>query len=222
MVADKKAFGATCANVTKNSENMAYANINFQKEVAFPSLLLHSCCGPCSTAVIENLIDDYNITIFFYNPNITDDKEYQRRKEAQLAVIENFNSSINYKNKVNFVEGRFEPSKFFEVAKGLEGEKEGGVRCYNCFALRLEETALFARLNNFDTFTTTLTVSPHKSYDVISGIGKKLAVKYGISYLDGNFKKKDGFKRSVELSKKFGIYRQNYCGCEFSDWRKEK
>lgn len=222
MVADKKAFGTTCTNVTKNSENMAYANINYQKEVAFPSLLLHSCCGPCSTAVIENLIDDYNITIFFYNPNITDNKEYQRRKEAQLTVIENFNSSTNHKNKVNFVEGRFEPNKFFEVAKGLEGEKEGGRRCYNCFRLRLEETALFARLNNFDTFTTTLTVSPHKSYDVISSIGKKLAVKYGISYLDGNFKKKDGFKRSVELSKKFGIYRQNYCGCEFSDWRKEK
>ncbi len=222
MIADKKAFGAACINVAKSSDDMAYTSINYQKEVACPSLLLHSCCGPCSTAVIESLIDDYNITIFFYNPNITDDEEYQRRKEAQLEVFERFNTSVNHKNKIAFIEGKYEPNRFFEIAKGLEDEKEGGRRCYNCFLLRLEETALFARLNNFDIFTTTLTVSPHKSYDIISRIGKKLAVKYGVSYLDGNFKKKDGFKRSVELSKKFGIYRQNYCGCEFSDWRKER
>ena len=197
-----------------------YSEMNRENDLALPKLLLHSCCGPCSTSVIERLMNDYEITVFFYNPNITDREEYIRRREAQLKVIESFNSMSECKNKIKYIEGRYEPEVFYKSVSGFEGEPEGGRRCGKCFDLRLEETAQQARINCFDTFTTTLTVSPHKNYEIISGIGKTMAVKYGVGYLDGNFKKKDGFKRSIELSKKFGIYRQDYCGCEFSIWKK--
>lgn len=197
-----------------------YADIEEKVLEDCPTLFLHSCCGPCSTAVIERLMNDYNITVFFYNPNITDSEEYAKRKEAQLKVIDGFNNMMKCRNKIDFMEGRYEPDKFFKLVSGLESEPEGAKRCSLCFSLRLEETAQRASLNNFDMFTTTLTVSPHKNYDVISSIGKQMAVKYAVGYLDGNFKKQDGFKRSIELSKQFEIYRQNYCGCEFSMWEK--
>lgn len=185
-----------------------------------PKLLLHSCCGPCSTAVIERLLPEYSITVFFYNPNITDPDEYEKRLRAQLEVIEYFNKSITSGSKISFIEGKYESDKYFEMVSGFEDEKEGGKRCSICFDMRLEETAKVASENKFDTFTTTLTVSPHKSYDIISQIGKDLGEKYQINYLDGNFKKKDGFKRSIELSKQLNLYRQNYCGCQFSVWEK--
>ena len=185
-----------------------------------PRLLLHSCCGPCSTAVIERLLPDYDITVFFYNPNITDSNEYEKRLTSQLMVIDYFNKNLSPENKIDFIEGRYDPDEYFKLVSGYEEEKEGGRRCSLCFDMRLEETAIIAKEKGFDTFTTTLTVSPHKSYDIISQIGKSLSEKYKVDYLDGNFKKKDGFKRSIELSKEMNLYRQNYCGCQFSVWEK--
>ena len=185
-----------------------------------PRLLLHSCCGPCSTAVIERLLPDYDITVFFYNPNITDPNEYEKRLTSQLMVIDYFNKNLSPENKIDFIEGRYDPDEYFKLVSGYEEEKEGGRRCSLCFDMRLEETAIIAKEKGFDTFTTTLTVSPHKSYDIISQIGKSLSEKYKVDYLDGNFKKKDGFKRSIELSKEMNLYRQNYCGCQFSVWEK--
>lgn len=220
MKYEKKPAPAVAMERPGTESGMIYTDIGGEKEVSYPKLLLHSCCGPCSTAVIERLMNEYEITVFFYNPNITDMEEYVRRREAQLIVIDRFNGMNECRNKIGFMEGRYEPDVFYEKVSGLEKEPEGGKRCSVCFSARLEETALTARMNCFDTFTTTLTVSPHKDYDTISRIGNMLAVKYGIGYLDGNFKKKDGFKRSIELSKQFGIYRQNYCGCEFSVWAK--
>jgi predicted adenine nucleotide alpha hydrolase (AANH) superfamily ATPase len=186
-----------------------------------PDLLLHTCCGPCSTVCVERLVKDYNITVFFYNPNITDPQEYEKRKKAQISFINAFNEDPAYDGRVDFMEGSYDPAEFFAEAKGLEDEAEGGPRCGRCFELRLAKAAETASMGNFDCFTTSLTVSPHKDYDVISSIGRKTGMQYGISYLDMNFKKRDGFKRSVELSKKYGLYRQNYCGCEFSKWEEE-
>lgn len=181
-------------------------------------LLLHSCCGPCSTAVIERLAGDYDITIFFYNPNITDKEEYKKRKEAQLQFIEGYNQKVSPGEKITFLEGEFRPEEFFYVAKGLEEEPEGGRRCTECFKLRLERTVAEAKINGYDVFGTTLTVSPHKDYLLISKLGKEYGMIYGLSFLDMDFKKKAGYQRSVELSKEYGLYRQNYCGCSFSKW----
>ncbi len=181
-----------------------------------PSLLLHSCCGPCSTAVIERLAGDYQITVFFYNPCITDQEEYQRRKSAQIAFIKKYNESLPPKDPVSFQEGPYDTKNFYAAAAGLEDEPEGGKRCLKCFQQRLEKTAETCRMTGCDYFGTTLTVSPHKNYELISSIGRKLAVKYRLSFLDEDFKKKDGFKRSIELSKQYDLYRQNYCGCEYS------
>ena len=178
-------------------------------------LLLHSCCGPCSTAVIERLLDtgEYDITVFYYNPNITDRSEYEHRRSEQIRFI----GALNSEGKdIKYIDGDYDISKFYEAAKGLECEKEGGARCRECFVLRLEETARLAKSRGFDCFDTTLTVSPYKNYAVISEVGAKLSEKYGIEYLSGNYKKKDGYRRSVELSREYGLYRQHYCGCEYS------
>lgn len=183
-----------------------------------PKLMLHSCCGPCSTAVIERLLGEYEITIFFYNPNITDSEEYEKRKAAQIKFINEFNQKAQDEDKVKFIEGEYIPDEFFRAVKGLEEEPEGGKRCTECFKLRLERTAAEAKLNGFDCFGTTLTVSPHKNYPLISEIGREFSLSYGLSFLDMDFKKKAGYQRSVELSKEYGLYRQNYCGCGFSKW----
>lgn len=188
----------------------------FSDKIEKPSLLLHSCCGPCSTAVIERLAGDYQITIFFYNPCITEQEEYQRRKETQLEFIRRYNESLPPKEHLNFMEGPYDPKNFYKAVSGLEGEPEGGKRCLACFEQRLEKTAETCRLAGCDYFGTTLTVSPHKNYEIISRLGRKLAVKYTLSFIDEDFKKKDGFKRSIELSRQYGLYRQNYCGCEYS------
>jgi predicted adenine nucleotide alpha hydrolase (AANH) superfamily ATPase len=187
-----------------------------------PSLLLNSCCGPCSTAVIERLAPDYDITVFFYNPNITDEEEYRKRLENQLKFIRKFNDDPAIPYSVKFREGEYEPEKFYEVCEKYAAEPEGGRRCQECFILRLEKTALTASMLNFDMFGTTLTVSPHKSYSAVSSIGRRMAEKYGVGFLDQDFKKKDGFKRSIVLSKKYGLYRQDYCGCEYSKRRPGK
>ncbi len=178
-------------------------------------LLLHSCCAPCSTAVIERLKDDYEIVILYYNPNIYPEEEYLKRKEEEIKYIKILNRT-QPEIKISMFDYDYDSSAFYEAVKGLESERESGARCPVCFKLRLEKTALLAKENGFDFFGTTLTVSPHKNSEIITKIGLSLEEKYGIKYLAENFKKKDGYKRSVELSKENNLYRQNYCGCEFA------
>jgi len=191
-----------------------------------PRLLLHSCCGPCSTSVIERLVSEYDVTVYFYNPNIDPEEEYQRRLASQIKFIEGFNQSrkaletekgVLTFHQVEFIEGEYCPEDFYEVAQGFDNEPEGGQRCVECFRLRLEKTAKMARWAGFPIFATTLTVSPHKDYDVITEIGLYFGRKCGIEYLATDFKKKNGYARSIELSKEYGLYRQHYCGCEYSN-----
>ena len=177
-------------------------------------LLLHSCCGPCSTAVIERLLPEYAVTVFYYNPNIHPEAEYTHRKAEQQRVCKSYG--------VEYIEGDYIPEDFFASVKGLEEEPEGGKRCRECFLLRMRRTAFLAKEKGFDLFDTTLSVSPHKNYDVISEVGRLLEEETGIAYLSGNYKKQNGYKRSVDLSRELELYRQNYCGCVFSDWTKEK
>ncbi len=177
-----------------------------------PTLLLHSCCAPCSSAVLERLSEAFHITVFYYNPNITDEKEYHKRAlELQKLLAE-----MKLKNPVSFIEGEFEPQKFLEAVQGFEQEKEGGARCEICFRLRLLETARMAKANGFDYFTTTLTISPLKNAALLNEIGTIAGKEYGVSFLPSDFKKGNGYQRSIELSKAFNLYRQDYCGCEFS------
>lgn len=178
-------------------------------------LLLHSCCGPCSTAVIERLLGDgeCGVSVFYYNPNITDPQEYAHRKSEQIRLLEELRRQGT---EVAFIDADYDPQNFFEAVKGLENEPEGGARCAVCFEMRLRRTALYAAEHGFDCFDTTLTVSPYKNYDVISSIGRRISEETGIEYLSGNYKKKDGYRRSVELSKKYRLYRQHFCGCAFS------
>lgn len=186
------------------------------EEVMKPALLLHSCCGPCSTAVIERLAPDYDITVFFYNPCITDSDEYEKRKASQIKFIESFNLNLGGRHKIHFLEGAYEPEVYYQLTEGYSNEPEGGRRCTICFNMRLEETAKTAKNLGYGLFTTTLTVSPHKNYTLISQLGKEFAQKYSVEFLDIDFKKKAGFQRSIQLSKEYGLYRQNYCGCEYS------
>ena len=175
-------------------------------------LLLHSCCGPCSTQVIDVLKNDFDITVYYYNPNIDTDEEYQHRLSEQKRFCKEVG--------VNVIEDGYIHDDFLGKVKGLENEKEGGARCSVCFALRLSKTAQKAKELGFDIFGTTLTVSPHKNSVVINAIGKAVEDKEGIEFLEGNYKKQDGYKKSIEFSKLYNLYRQNYCGCEFSK-RKE-
>ncbi len=175
-------------------------------------LLLHACCAPCSSAVLERLADHFKITIFYYNPNITDDVEYHKRVDE----LKRFVGMIKPKYKVSILEGRYNPEDFFEIAKGLESEPERGKRCYKCYNLRLEETAKVASTLNYPYFCTTLTLSPHKNSNWINEIGADLDNKYESCYLYSDFKKKEGYKRSIELSKEYDLYRQDYCGCIYS------
>lgn len=184
------------------------------KGIVKPTVLLHSCCGPCSTSVIERLAPDYEIVVYFYNPNIDDPKEYEKRKKTQKEFIDRYNkdNSLN----ISFVEGDYDPEEFHEVAEGLEDEPEGGMRCPKCFELRLENTAHKAVEMGIKIFATTLTVSPHKNYRMISAIGQNLATENNLTFLDIDFKKKAGFQKSIEISKAYNMYRQNYCGCNYA------
>ncbi len=181
-------------------------------------LLLHACCAPCSSAVLERLANYFQITIFYYNPNITEQEEYEKR----IIEIKKLISMIHPKYEVSLLEGKYEPEKFYEMAKGLENEPERGKRCYKCYNLRLEETAKIAELNHFPYFCTTLTLSPHKNSNWINEIGESFNHKYQTTYLYSDFKKKEGYKRSIELSKKYQLYRQDYCGCIFSKREKKE
>ena len=187
-----------------------------------PSLLLHSCCGPCSSAVIFQVAADYQVTIYFYNPNITDKDEYELRKTSQIQLIEAINKDPDVPYKINFKEGPYDRQRFIEATADFSNEPEGGKRCNVCFRLRLEKTAETALEMGYDFFGTTLSVSPHKDYDTISHIGRRLAQTYGVSFLDRNFKKNGGYQQSIVLSKKYGLYRQNFCGCDYSKQKNEK
>ena len=173
-----------------------------------PRLLLHSCCGPCSTTVLTLLVEFFDITVLYYNPNIEPMAEYEHRKKEQIRFIKEFNNE-----HINFMDCDYNNQDFRRKVQGLEQEKEGGARCAVCFKLRLNYTASLAKKENFDDFGTTLTVSPHKNSDVINRIGSLLEKEYGVNYLYSDFKKKDGYKKSVEISKKYNLYRQDYCGC---------
>ena len=179
-------------------------------------LLLHACCAPCSSSVLERLADYFEISIFYYNPNITEKNEYQKRIEEIKKLI----SLIHPKYKVTLIEGNYEPEKFFNCVKGLENEPERGTRCFKCYELRLKETAKIAEQLNFEYFCTTLTLSPHKNSKWINEIGEHLNSEYNTNYLYSDLKKKEGYKRSIELSKQYNLYRQDYCGCIYS--RREK
>lgn len=187
-----------------------------EKKLGKPSLLLHSCCGPCSTACIERMAPDYEITVFFYNPNITDREEYEKRKESQIKFIKEYNEDPAIPYKVDYMEGEHDANAFEELCGKYSEEPEGGKRCWLCFDMRLEKTAQTAAFLNYDTFATTLTVSPHKDQKAIFAIGRRHAATYKVGFLEEDFKKRDGFKRSVELAKKHDLYRQDFCGCEYS------
>ena len=177
-----------------------------------PSLLLHSCCGPCSSYVLEYLARYFKITVLYYNPNIQPEAEFDRRAETQRQLLR----SAEYDNPVDLIVPRYDDSPFLSAVSGLENAPEGGARCLRCFELRLEETARTAREGGFDYFTTTLSVSPHKNAEALNTIGISMAERYGVHYLCSDFKKRDGYKRSIELSSLYGLYRQDYCGCRFS------
>ena len=176
------------------------------------SLLLHSCCAPCSSYVLAYLNKYFNITVFYYNPNITNKEEYLKRKQEQIRLI----SELPAINKINILDADYNPEKFFEISKGLENCREGGERCFKCYKLRLEATAKAAKENSFNYFCTTLTISPLKNAQKINEIGQMLGDEYQISFLPSDFKKKEGFKKSIELSSQYNLYRQNYCGCIYS------
>lgn len=173
-----------------------------------PTLLLHSCCAPCSSSVLERLVENFKVTVFYYNPNIDAFEEYQTRVQEQLRLCKTFG--------VEIITSEHCKQDFISAVKGLENEKEGGSRCAVCFKLRLVKTAEFAKQKGFDYFATTLTVSPLKNASLINAIGEEIGREIGVKYLPSDFKKKGGYLRSIELSKQYDLYRQNYCGCEFS------
>ena len=197
--------------------------INYQKELdkvincleqqgRVPRLLLHSCCAPCSSYVLEYLSRYFEITVFYYNPNIYPPEEFGKRVEEQKRLI----AQLPAEHPISFLDGPYEPERFYEMAKGLEQVPEGGARCFKCYRLRLAETAEMARAGKYDYFTTTLSISPLKNAEKLNEIGGQLAKDYGVDYLYSDFKKRNGYKRSTELSREYGLYRQDYCGCVFS------
>ena len=182
------------------------------KEGPVPKLLLHSCCAPCASYVLEYLSNYFEITVFYYNPNIYPPEEYHERAAEQKRFIEQFPA----KNPISYIEGDYDTKRFYEMARGLEKVPEGGERCFKCYELRLRESAILAKEGGFDYFTTTLSISPLKNAEKLNEIGEALEKEYGVKHLTSDFKKKNGYKRSTELSKEYELYRQDYCGCVFS------
>ena len=202
------------------------ANVNYQKELEkliegqqkagrVPRLFLHACCAPCSSYVLEYLSRFFSVTVFFYNPNISPKEEYEKR----VSEIQRLIREMEFVHPVAFIEGEYKPEDFYEMARGLENVPEGGERCFRCYRLRMEEAARLAEQGDYDYFTTTLSISPLKNAGKINEIGQELSQIYKVEHLPSDFKKKNGYKRSIELSHEYGLYRQNYCGCVFS--RKE-
>lgn len=213
----------------KNEKKRNAGHVNYQREMEeivrghrergeVPTLLLHSCCGPCSSSVLERLTEDFRVTVFYYNPNIAPEEEYRMRVREQERFVREFPA----KHPVSFREGAYEPGRFYEAARGLEDVPEGGERCRRCFRLRLAETAKLAAAEGCDYFTTTLSVSPKKDARALNEIGQELAAETGTAYLLSDFKKKNGYQRSCELSREYGMYRQDYCGCIFSRRERER
>lgn len=196
----------------RNYQRELEATINAIEKGQVPKLLLHSCCAPCSSYCLEYLSEFFEITVFYYNPNIEPEEEYRFR----VREIKRLTEEMPFRHPVTFLEGEYDNALYHNVVKGLEEEKEGGARCEMCFRLRLERTAQLAKKEKFDYFTTTLSISPLKSAQKLNNIGEEVAEKYGIRYLNSDFKKKGGYQRSIELSKQYELYRQNYCGCIYS------
>ncbi len=197
--------------------------VNYQKELdkiisditlkgEVKTLLLHSCCAPCSSYVLKYLSEYFKITLLYFNPNIFPQEEYVKRVNEQKRLI----SELPVRNPIEFLEGRYEPKEFFDAVKGMENEPEGGSRCMVCYEMRLREAAIYASRMGFDYFTTTLSISPLKNAGKINEIGTKLSEEYGVMHLPSDFKKREGYKQSVELSKEYNLYRQNFCGCVYS------
>ena len=203
--------------------------INYQKELdklidsiceqkITPSLLLHSCCAPCSSYCLEYLSKYFSISVLYYNPNISPEVEYYKRVQEQVRFINSFPAT----HKISFIEGTYDPKTFYDAVKGFENEPEGGERCSICYELRLREAAKTAKEYGFDYFTTTLSISPLKDSERLNNIGNRLSDEYNVKYLFSDFKKKNGYKRSIELSKEYNLYRQNFCGCVYSKMEGEK
>ena len=195
--------------------------INYQKELdkvienlngSVPKLFLHSCCAPCSSYTLEYLSNYFDITVYYYNPNISPKQEFDKRFNEQKRLID----SLPAKHKIKLVEGEYNYDDFLNIAKGLENVAEGGERCFNCYRMRLESTAKIAKAQGYDYFCTTLSISPLKNSRKINEIGYETAEKYDIKWLPSDFKKREGYKRSIELSKEYNLYRQNFCGCVYS------
>lgn len=227
-----------------------------EKAFRMPSLLLHACCAPCSSYCLEYLRQYFDLTVFYYNPNITQDEEYSKRVEEEKRLIEALNAqtyvdarqrtgedaseregksgggdegSLLLREQVpeeycriKIIEGTYEPARFYEIAKGLEQCPEGGERCFRCYEMRLRESAKVAAKQHFDYFTTTLTISPLKNAAKLNEIGERLGEEYGVAFLPSDFKKKNGYRRSIELSKEYHLYRQDYCGCVYSRMERER
>lgn len=183
-----------------------------QREGITPTLLLHVCCAPCSSYCLEYLSQYFKITVFFYNPNISFKEEYEYRLSEEKRLI----GEMKFKNPVEIIDSRYDPNEFFSAVKGLENEPEGGRRCLECFRLRLRESCKKAKEIGADYITTTLTISPLKNAQALNEIGSECAKEYGVSWLFSDFKKREGYKRSIVLSQEYDLYRQNYCGCVFS------
>ena len=197
--------------------------INYQKETdriigkineqgTPPKLLLHSCCAPCSSYTLEYLSQYFAITVFYFNPNISPESEFEKRFAEQKRLIE----ALPTKNKVELIKGEYDYGEFHKIAKGLENVKEGGERCFKCYRMRLEKTAALAKDMGFNYFCTTLSISPLKNSQKINEIGFEVAESFGVRWLPSDFKKREGYKRSIELSQQYGLYRQGYCGCSFA------
>lgn len=201
--------------------------INYQKELdkiidnlngEVPKLFLHSCCAPCSSYTLEYLNNYFDITVYYFNPNISPKAEFDKRYAEQKRLIE----ALPSKHPIKLVCGEYDYNDFLEIAKGYEDVPEGGERCFRCYRMRLESTAKLAKKQGFDYFCTTLSISPLKNSQKINEIGYEVAEKYGIKWLPSDFKKKEGYKRSIELSREYQLYRQNFCGCVFSKENKDE
>ena len=201
--------------------------INYQKELdkiisgidesTPPRLLLHACCAPCSSYVLEYLSNYFDITLYFYNPNISPESEFEKRFQELKRLV----TELPVKNEIKLIKGVYRYEDFLDIARGYEDAPEGGERCFRCYRLRLEKAAEFARDEGFDWFCTTLSISPLKNSQKINEIGIEAAEKFGVKWLPSDFKKKEGYKRSIELSREYNLYRQNYCGCVYSRVDKE-
>jgi predicted adenine nucleotide alpha hydrolase (AANH) superfamily ATPase len=207
FIMNKRNFQAELDDIIKDNEAKGVV----------PTLLLHSCCAPCSSYTLEYLSQYFSITVYYYNPNIYPEEEFHKRVEEEKRLI----SELPTKHPVKMISGDYEPKAFYDIAKGLEDVAEGGERCFRCYRLRLEKTAQLARDMGFDYFTTTLSISPLKRSEKINEIGDDVAKSYGVKFLPSDFKKRGGFLRSIQLSKDYNLYRQNYCGCIFSQRKNE-